>query len=511
VTTESTQEGKTRNGNHPQRFSALSFSSFLLFLLSLAFIGGVKVPQKRGAQSISEDDIRDASGFASYLSHDSDTNSQQVSQHIWNECLPPRIQHVLTNSTTCARQKRKALAQELDRIVRTDTFCRTQRFIMAPLTKETLKVRDSTNHADLIRFPRMFLEDIYPRMLRRTETFYWPHAQDDDVIPTASDLQNAVRWLPYFAVLFNILRLMLSFLRIEDDETMTRRLCPREADWATRILSVVELIVRTAAIAVMYFIINLFTGTDLPRVFKMRGEFCWLAVILFALFCAWDLLTSWLFRKTASPILSVDDFRDFPSFVEKLKSPHDRVSDYVLTRLSETSRQCLAKWPDSDSGSVSKPIQEALVRDLNTIIHGVAIGGEKCFAGVALRRRTKKLEKLGVQNRHEEDLARLNRLLLEDAYPRELSRNWDTFVKDDYNKVMVIGDVICLSVCVFYALANHGEQPHPLLGFIALNFWMGCSFVFLIMEGISGRKWFGKVWKSQHFWPRLKISKSVVT
>jgi hypothetical protein len=120
----------------------------------------------------------------------------------------------------------------------------------------------------------------------------------------------------------------------------------------------------------------------------------------------------------ASSTFSVRDLRDPPSFAAKLKQPADAVSTYVRAKLSDATRQTLAEWPGSES--VSERIQKALVRDLNAIIQGELIHDTARFAGITLRPETTQVLS---QNPRGKELASLNRWLLEDAYPLELSRD----------------------------------------------------------------------------------------
>jgi hypothetical protein len=66
------------------------------------------------------------------------------------------------------------------------------------------------------------------------------------------------------------------------------------------------------------------------------------------------------------------------------------------------------------------PLEVALVKDFNRIIRSQSIYDAQRFAGVSLRPET---QRLLAQNPQEDELLRLNRLLLEDAYPLEISRN----------------------------------------------------------------------------------------
>ena len=68
---------------------------------------------------------------------------------------------------------------------------------------------------------------------------------------------------------------------------------------------------------------------------------------------------------------------------------------------------------------VDADLTEALVRDLNAVVCGPAVYEEKRFEQVDLGPETQELLKRAPEG---EDLQRLNRLLLQDAYPSELSR-----------------------------------------------------------------------------------------
>ena len=62
-------------------------------------------------------------------------------------------------------------------------------------------------------------------------------------------------------------------------------------------------------------------------------------------------------------------------------------------------------------------VEAALIEDLNKIITGQLIYEPGRFAGINLRPQTKELL---ARVEQDEDIARLNRLLLEDTYPREI-------------------------------------------------------------------------------------------
>jgi cellobiose PTS system EIIC component len=124
--------------------------------------------------------------------------------------------------------------------------------------------------------------------------------------------------------------------------------------------------------------------------------------------------------------LSVGDFKGLPSFATKLKQPAEPVSTFLNGGLSAESKQALAQYDPAVSGS--SRLEATLLRDLNAIIQGPSLHDEPRFSGVALRAVTKQLLERNPQGK---DLARLNRLLLEDAYPLEISKKvtgWDILI-----------------------------------------------------------------------------------
>jgi orotate phosphoribosyltransferase len=120
-------------------------------------------------------------------------------------------------------------------------------------------------------------------------------------------------------------------------------------------------------------------------------------------------------------IFSLDDLVNLALLASKLKQPADAVSSFLKDQLSPATLTALANYQISGADEV--PLQEALVEDLNMIIHGPSIYDARRFAGVTLRPKTKQLL---AREPKGDALSRLNRLLLEDAYPLELSRNRGT-------------------------------------------------------------------------------------
>ena len=123
-------------------------------------------------------------------------------------------------------------------------------------------------------------------------------------------------------------------------------------------------------------------------------------------------LDGWIQIENSATSLSAAGVADPAAFVAKLSASTDPVSAYLRTRLSDP-----------------KAALPAIVKELNAVIAGPSLYERIRFDAVVLRPETAELTDA---NPHGFQLARLNKLLLEDAYPAELARSVTTgwVVKD---------------------------------------------------------------------------------
>ncbi|MGA2496156.1 MAG: MFS transporter [Tepidisphaeraceae bacterium] len=120
------------------------------------------------------------------------------------------------------------------------------------------------------------------------------------------------------------------------------------------------------------------------------------------------------------------DFADMSSFAAKLKAKPDAVSAFVSGELSEGTNKLLADFNAGKSNP--KSLAVALVQELDKIVKQdpkkvkpeQLLYNSQRFSGVKLSDKTTALL---AKEPKGEDLARLNRMLLQDAYPRELPFN----------------------------------------------------------------------------------------
>lgn len=123
-------------------------------------------------------------------------------------------------------------------------------------------------------------------------------------------------------------------------------------------------------------------------------------------------------RNIGHSVFSTDEIKDWPKFVERLTQRADPVSAFLWQSLSNEEQKALT---DLDpSGPTSTKAKIIVVQCLNKTIGKSSIHEIERFKDVDLRPETTDLiRKIPTCS----NLAHLNRLLLEDAYPLELSRS----------------------------------------------------------------------------------------
>ena len=112
--------------------------------------------------------------------------------------------------------------------------------------------------------------------------------------------------------------------------------------------------------------------------------------------------------------VSVSDLVGAKSLALKLRAGTDAVSHYIESELAPQTRRAIAAY----DGAVAPPLAllESLAQDLNRLVKGPTLYDQHRFAAVHVSDEARKLAGATVGG----PLVRLNRLLLEDAYPTEL-------------------------------------------------------------------------------------------
>ena len=121
--------------------------------------------------------------------------------------------------------------------------------------------------------------------------------------------------------------------------------------------------------------------------------------------------------RGSSPF-SEDEIRDLPKLVDRLRHQSDPVSGFVWRQFLNPEQVLLANYQPSAPNT--KQAQDVVVKALNKIIGEPSIYQPDRFKDILLSPETTSLMQ---QSQQDANLVRLNRLLLEDAFPLELTRN----------------------------------------------------------------------------------------
>jgi len=225
----------------------------------------------------------------------------------------------------------------------------------------------------------------------------------------------------------------------------------------------------------------------------------------------------WVGGRSITPTTSSSGgITDPAAFTGKLTNGTDAVSVFLRGRLQDSVKADPA----------------ALVKDLNEMISGPSIYDRARFRNVVLRPET---EQLLQQNPSGQQLARLNKLLLEDAYPGELAKSVSTgwVVKDgamastgsgrgviytakDYGRYRVMFTMRHVSgnpdhqacVLVFCSRPPAGEKPLDALGGIQFQVPNGGHWDYRPGMNNNGGPEFTSVTKTHfdvHEWSRVEI------
>ena len=127
-------------------------------------------------------------------------------------------------------------------------------------------------------------------------------------------------------------------------------------------------------------------------------------------------LDGWIDAENGLATFDGGSFTDLTAFAKKLTDKSDAVSAFLGGQLDDAAKANLASL--STTNANVKAVRSALAKSLNNIISGALIYDASRFQNVQLRPETREL--LG-KNPQGLDLARLNKILIEDAYPAEVS------------------------------------------------------------------------------------------
>lgn len=158
-----------------------------------------------------------------------------------------------------------------------------------------------------------------------------------------------------------------------------------------------------------------------------------------------------------SPLFREGDFKDIKSLIIKLREANDPVSRYLWGRFSEPTKQMLKQY--NDTLPVDEGTKNALINELNQLLRGETIYNVDNFSQVTLSKQTQKLI-LFRRHQKRDDLVRLNRYLIEEAYPHEIM---GLKSEDQYLRLRAICALQHVDNKLYTAITKEIEMSEPML------------------------------------------------
>jgi ABC-type polysaccharide/polyol phosphate export permease len=163
---------------------------------------------------------------------------------------------------------------------------------------------------------------------------------------------------------------------------------------------------------------HLFTKVYFPRLVVPLSNVisnCFPLIIQIVTFIAF-----FIYFTASNPSASSFSARDVANpagLAARLAQPKAAAAALLDGKISDASRQALREWNTASPAPLA--LKAGLAEDLNVLVKGPSIWDAQRFSEIKLRPETAALREKNPQG---EDLARLNRLLIEDAFP-ELTRH----------------------------------------------------------------------------------------
>ncbi|HZZ29202.1 MAG TPA: DUF1080 domain-containing protein [Pirellulales bacterium] len=125
-------------------------------------------------------------------------------------------------------------------------------------------------------------------------------------------------------------------------------------------------------------------------------------------------LDGWIQEPLHATTLAASDFKDFPGLVKALTDPSNKLSTFVCEQLDDSVKSAIVSYSGSEDAAATKTLKSNLAKALNKIMAGPSLYDAAHAQAVTLRSETEALHEKHPQGK---EAARLNRVILEDAYP----------------------------------------------------------------------------------------------
>jgi drug/metabolite transporter (DMT)-like permease len=141
----------------------------------------------------------------------------------------------------------------------------------------------------------------------------------------------------------------------------------------------------------------------------------WLAFLSAIGLAVYIILVGYFMNQKRCSLFDLNDFEDLTTFAVKLRDGQDNLSQYLRTQFTSSTQQSLNSY--NSSGLLPASLQESLIEELNNRLIDPSFFEEQRFAHIEL---TEEIKVLIAQNPKGEELNRLNRILIAEAYPKEI-------------------------------------------------------------------------------------------
>jgi AAA-like domain len=119
--------------------------------------------------------------------------------------------------------------------------------------------------------------------------------------------------------------------------------------------------------------------------------------------------------QEGSPLFSENSFVNVTTLISKLRGGGDALSSYLYDQITPETRKLLEQY--TPPNQPEPHLIKALVNEINGLLEGASLYDEERFKEIELTEQTSILVE---QNPQGKALVRLNRMLLEEAYPEEI-------------------------------------------------------------------------------------------
>ena len=176
-----------------------------------------------------------------------------------------------------------------------------------------------------------------------------------------------------------------------------------------------------------------------------------------------------------APSFSAKDIANLESFAYKLKRPgqDDEVSKYLAAQFAPATLNLLSNY----TGNLDAKLQQALAANLNRVIRSGPLYEAQRFTNVTLTARTTRLLE---RERQGLDLVRLNRKLLLEVYPLEMSRtHWREAAAAG---LMLLAGLVVAKLAATLATVGSGAVGGVFTPTLFLGAGLGATFALTLQQ-----------------------------